>query len=154
MANSKTHRSNERLTLTSRLTDLARVWPWVDSLAAEYSIPEATSFAIHLCLEEALSNVIRHGYRGEPDHTIELAFALSPGNGLTFTIDDSAPHISPEDLAQARRVSDEIQNAAFVDLIPGGHGLSLMHKFSGSLSWEKLPKGNRLIIGFPVNESR
>ena len=61
-----------RLTLQSQLDDMARLWPWVEALAAEYAIPANTEFDIHLCLEEAISNVIRHGYGGQPNHTITV----------------------------------------------------------------------------------
>jgi serine/threonine-protein kinase RsbW len=150
MPDANTRKMEMRLTLSSRLEDLARVWPWVDTLAAEYSIPADTLFAVHLCLEEALSNIIRHGYRGQPNQTIELSFAYDSAKEFLFTIEDSAPHFSPGDAAQARRASEELQNTAFADLLPGGHGLSLMRKFAGSLKWEQLPRGNRLVIGFPV----
>ena len=66
------HKADARLTLTSRLADLALVRPWVDALAVEHALPQDTVFAIHLCLEEALSNIIRHGYGGEPNHAITI----------------------------------------------------------------------------------
>ena len=56
-----------RLTLKSQLEDLTLVWPWVEAIADRYSVPADTQFAIQLCLEEALSNVIRHGYQGQPN---------------------------------------------------------------------------------------
>ncbi len=51
-----------RLTLKSQLDDMASLWPWVESVAVEHGIPADTLFGVHLCLEEAISNVIRHGY--------------------------------------------------------------------------------------------
>jgi anti-sigma regulatory factor (Ser/Thr protein kinase) len=55
----------ESLTLRSELVEVARVPPWVEKLAARHALPERTQFAMDLCLEEAISNVIRHGYSGE-----------------------------------------------------------------------------------------
>lgn len=150
MHDTRTQRPQARLTLHSRLSELAKVWPWVDGLAAEYGIREDTLFAVHLCLEEALSNVIRHGYRGEPDHVVELSFESGRTNDIAFIIEDSAPHFPPDEAERARRASSEIENTAFVDILPGGHGLKLMRKFAGSLNWERLPGGNRLIIRFPA----
>src|SRR5580698_3630589 len=61
------------LTLKSQIEDLTLVWPWVEALAARYSIPAETQFAIELCLEEALSNIIRHGYPGHANQSISIA---------------------------------------------------------------------------------
>lgn len=146
------HKAEVRLTLNSRLADLQQVWPWVDALAAERNIPAETLFAIHLCLEEALSNVIRHGYRGEPNHAIELSFAAGEENGFTFTIVDSAPYFAPDEpdkRKQASRASSPVDALGAGELKIGGHGLQLMRRFAGSLCWERVPGGNRLTITFP-----
>ena len=140
------HKAEARLALRSQLAELSRVWPWVDALAAEYNLPGETRFAINLCLEEALSNIIRHGYRGHPDHLITIDFASS-GTSLTFTIEDRAPHFMPAE-------SKDAQPAASIEEYrPGGLGLQLMRRYAGSLAWEPLPRGNRLTIGFTVGQA-
>ena len=58
-------KTEKLLTLQSRLDAVALIWPWLESLASEYRIPAETQFAIDLCLEEAVSNVVRHGYADE-----------------------------------------------------------------------------------------
>src|SRR5579871_2367977 len=89
------------LTLHSQLSELAKVWPWVDGLAVEYGIREDTLFAVHLCLEEALSNVIRHGYHEEPDHNVELSFEPHSSNEIAFVIEDRAPYFPPDEAERA-----------------------------------------------------
>jgi len=136
------HKAGARLTLKSELADLALVRPWVDVLAAENSIPPNIVYAINLCLEEALSNVIRHGYSGQPGRSLTIDFASSAPGAVALTIEDSAPPFQPvEPSAPAAPVSLE-------DLQPGGQGLRLLRKFSQALTWEPLPRGNRLTIGF------
>src|SRR5271170_5372191 len=66
-----------QLTLKSQIEDLTLVQPWVEALAARYSIPAETQFAIELCLEEALSNIIRHGYQGHADRSISIACTVA-----------------------------------------------------------------------------
>jgi serine/threonine-protein kinase RsbW len=138
-----------RLTLHSQLGELTLVWPWVESLAAYYRLPDDTQFALQLCLEEALSNVIRHGYGGRPietpDVTLTIDCALDGTGDLTLTVEDQAPPFNPlalEDAPAPSRVED---------LKPGGRGIGLMRKFAGSLVYERLPEGNRLTIRFPVS---
>lgn len=116
---------------------------WVDALVAEYAIPEETHFAINLCLEEALSNIICHGYRGLPDHSITIDFT-SNGKSLTFTVEDQASHFLPVEPTDSRPA------ASLEEFRPGGLGLQLMRRFAGTLAWEPLQHGNRLTIGFTI----
>jgi anti-sigma regulatory factor (Ser/Thr protein kinase) len=140
-----THGNNAeaQLTLRSQLADLALVWPWVDALAIENKIPDNTRFGIDLCLEEALSNVIRHGYRGEPDHSITVNFTVDEITGLTFTIEDQAPPFAPVEPPELQ------ETRSLEEITPGGQGIRLMLRFARTLVYEQLPNGNRLTLGFP-----
>jgi serine/threonine-protein kinase RsbW len=139
-------KSTPRLTIQSRLEDIALLWPWVDALAADYAVPDNTRYAIHLCLEEALSNVIRHGYGGAPGRPI--AVECAPGTGeLAFIVEDQAPPFDP--LAVPPSV-DALSQPLPSEIPLGGQGIRLMRKFAGSLSYEPLPAGNRLTMRFPI----
>ena len=85
----------ERVLLRSRFSDLALLQSWVDGLASKYAIPSDTKFAIDLCLEEVVSNVIRHGYRGEPDHPITVSFESPRESFLVFVVEDEAVRFDP-----------------------------------------------------------
>jgi serine/threonine-protein kinase RsbW len=139
-------RSEPRLTIQSRLDDLALLWPWVESLAADFSIPANTLCAIDLCLEEALSNVIRHGYQGRPGQPITVEFAQYDRE-VAFTVDDQAPPFDP--LAQPE-TAPATAPASINDFPIGGLGIGMMRKFAGSLAYQRLPAGNRLILRFPL----
>jgi anti-sigma regulatory factor (Ser/Thr protein kinase) len=150
MPESSAHTVEAKLRLGSRLADLAQVAPWVESLAAEHELPPELSFAVDLCLEEALSNVIRHGYNGQPDRPIAIHCTISqPAEGageLVLAIEDQAPHFNPLDAVQDKAASSQTLD----DLVPGGQGIRLLRKFAGSLQYEPLPAGNRLTIGFSI----
>src|ERR1700749_1944790 len=81
------NRLQDRIELDSRLTELSRVQPWVEGLADQYGFGEDTRFAMQLCVEEALANVVMHGYRNEPGHPIVIRCSVSAGN-LLFVIED------------------------------------------------------------------
>jgi serine/threonine-protein kinase RsbW len=136
--------SEPRLTIQSRLDELAQLWPWVESLANEHAAAPETRYAIHLCLEEALSNVIRHGYNGQPDQPITVEFSSSP-NQLVFAVEDRAPAFDPLSFS----AEEELRSPGSVGEIPlGGQGIRLMRKFAGSLAYQRLPDGNRLTMRF------
>jgi len=149
MTTADTPQPAPRLILESRINEIALVWPWVESLAAAYAIPPDTSFAIDLCLEEAISNIIRHGYRGQPGHRVTVDFSPEPASGtakrLIFTVEDQAPPFDPlEDLAVPAMAA-----AGSIDrLNPGGHGIRLLRKFAADLDYRRLAGGNRLTIRF------
>jgi len=130
----------ERLELCSDLAELARVAPWVETLATRYQIPAKTTFAINLCLEEALSNVVRHGYKNIPGHPILVDFRSSPGE-LVFIIEDHAPHFQPADMGIPLPQSLE-------EMTPGGLGIPLMRRFANRVEWEPLTSGNRITLVF------
>jgi serine/threonine-protein kinase RsbW len=146
MAGKTEARSEPRLTIQSRLGDLVLLWPWADALAAEYRIPAGTLYSIHLCLEEAISNVIRHGYQERPGQSITVEFTPLAG-AVEFTIEDKAPAFNPLTLPQP----DPVAAPASLDEFPaGGRGISLMRKFAGSLAYRRLANGNRLTMFFSL----
>jgi len=148
MSEANTVKLQPRLTLQSQIDDLARLWPWTEALAAEYSIPADTQFAIQLCLEETLSNIIRHGYQGQPNHTITVdCTATAETRELVFTIEDNAPAFDP--LAPSA-MQDAPAPKSIDQLQAGGQGIRLLRKFAGSLAYQRLPGCNRLTIGFAL----
>jgi len=162
-------RSEPRLTLQSRLEEVALLWPWAESIAQEHAASPATRYAIHLCLEEALSNVIVHGYAGQPGHPIVVEFSSAPGE-LVFTVEDQAPPFDPlafpgsgpgpapssasSSSPAASLPTPSSHDPSSIDPIPlGGQGIRLMRKFAGSLSYTRLAHGNRLTLRFPVSRA-
>ena len=142
-----------QLTLKNQLEDLTLVWPWVEAIAAEYSVPADTQFAIQLCLEEALSNIIRHGHQDHANQSISVSCTVERAPAgieneraaqLIFTVEDHAPPFDP--LAYTPAPAPTSMN----ELPLGNQGIRLMRKFAGSLAWRQLPNGNRLTIGFDL----
>ena len=80
--------TTETLTLRGRMSELTRVSPWIERLAKKYAIPQKTEFAMNLCLEEVLSNIIRHGYSGDSDHFISVHFDTHKDEYLVLVVDD------------------------------------------------------------------
>jgi serine/threonine-protein kinase RsbW len=134
------HDVRRRLELDSSLTELARVAPWVGELADEYDISGETRFAIELCLEEVLSNIVRHGYRGEAGRQISIDFSKRDGD-LIFVVEDSAPHFEPLE-------PEDVVPESLDTITPGGQGIRLLYRFAGSVKYERLDGRNRLTIGF------
>ena len=142
MTGNGTHQIQERLVLRSRLSDIAQVAAWIEDLASRYGIPGNVEFAMKLCLEEALSNVIRHGYPGAQDRFITVRFTAPRDTYFLFIVDDEAPLFNPL-AAPALPVLNSLEETRV-----GGQGIRFLRQFADALEYEQLPNGNRLRIGF------
>ena len=136
----------EQIELDSRLTDLGRIEPWIDAVASRFGVSEQTRFALHLCMEEILANVVLHGYRSEPGHPIRVA-ASSQDGSLLLSVEDTAP---PFELTERIPPLDGRPVDDLESLQPGGNGIRLVRHFASSIDYERTPGGNRLTLGFAI----
>jgi anti-sigma regulatory factor (Ser/Thr protein kinase) len=142
MYNHSANTAGECLTLESRLSEIARVPPWIEKLASVHAIPDRTRYAMDLCLEEVLSNIIRHGYAGESDHAIMIRYVARRDGFFTLIVEDEAPPFNPligRDLPLPSSLDD---------VSGGGRGIHLLKQFADAVEYEPKPTGNRLIIRF------
>ena len=97
MTGNSTHRAHDRLDLRSRLSDIAQIPTWVEQLALRYNFSKDLQFAIDLCLEEAIANIIVYGYRGEDERPVSVSLATPHEGDFIFTVEDEAPQFNPLD---------------------------------------------------------
>jgi serine/threonine-protein kinase RsbW len=98
-----------------------------------------------LCLEEVLSNVIRHGYAAKPGRHIFAQFS-SPREGyLIFVVEDEAQRFDPLSVPEPPCSVNEAQ--------AGGNGIRLLRRFADALQYQATPTGSRLTIGFAAADS-
>jgi len=82
------------LRLASRLSELPRLAVEVARLGREHGLPEEVVSDLTLALEEAVSNVIRHGYGDRPDGLISVTFRAT-GESIVVTVEDAAVGFDP-----------------------------------------------------------
>ncbi|MBM4012018.1 MAG: ATP-binding protein [Planctomycetes bacterium] len=93
--------------------------------------PEADVFAIHLAVEEAITNAIVHGNMLDPDKKVRVSCEVSPDRVLVSIVDEgsgfdpaSVPDCTADDRLEA----------------PGGRGVMLMRSFMTRIAYNA--KGN------------
>lgn len=104
------------------------------SLAARFSYPKASVFALRLALQEAVSNAFRHGHRHLPtDIPVIVEFFV---NTETFriTVEDAGPGFDPGS------VPDPTLEANLN--VTSGRGLFIMKAYMESVAYTA--KGNRV----------
>jgi anti-sigma regulatory factor (Ser/Thr protein kinase) len=141
-----TEELQDALLLDSRLTELSRAQAWGDALARRLGLSDKTRYAILLCLEESLANVVLHGYRGQSGHPIMIRYWLRD-NLLFVAVEDQAPAFAPAEETASATASGPV---VLESLVAGGYGIGLLRHFARELVYERSPDGNRLTMAFTI----
>jgi sigma-B regulation protein RsbU (phosphoserine phosphatase) len=88
------HRGPGGLRLASQLSELPRLAAEVARFGREHDLAEEVVSDLTLALEEAVSNVIRHGYGERQDGPISVAFQTS-GESIVVTVEDASVGFDP-----------------------------------------------------------
>jgi serine/threonine-protein kinase RsbW len=123
---------------------------WVDTIAVDQQFPDQLVFALQICLEELLTNIVRHG---GPESGGDLKEVPIPPLNVEISISTTAQRVTmivedngkPFDVvnAPAHRIDqplDEVQ--------PGGLGIQLIRNFASTIAYEQAGLGNRVIVEF------
>jgi serine/threonine-protein kinase RsbW len=135
----------ETLVVPAELSELPRVSDWASDVAGRLALSESTLFAIHLCFEEAISNIVRHGRADGAGGSRDVRLALRREAGaVTATIEDQGVAFDPREVA-APVVPTSIEEAPM-----GGLGIHLMRRFTRELAYQRVDGTNRLTLRFGV----
>jgi anti-sigma regulatory factor (Ser/Thr protein kinase) len=124
------------LKITSDTANLRPTRKEIENFAAAGGMKVESCEALGLVLNEALANIMRHGYGGAVDQPIEVSAEFS-GAELKVTIRDWAKPFDP---------SEHLHEPDLNDIKPGGLGLLCMRKLMDDVKWERLADGMRLTM--------
>jgi len=93
---------------------------------------EADIFGIHLSVEEAVVNAIKHGNRLDPDKSVKICCRLQPDR-LWIEILDEGPGFDPECVPDC--TADENLE------VPSGRGITLMKSFMTHVEYNRCGNG-------------
>ena len=101
---------------------------------------DGVSGQVMLAVDEALANIIRHGYQGRADGPIWIGFEPLESNGhsgFRITIEDEARQVDPQSICG--RELDEVR--------PGGLGVHIIRKIMDKVEYTRRePGGMRLVM--------
>jgi len=110
---------------------------WAEAIVRDAGLSEEARHDLHVCLEEALANLILHGRPVGGGKQIGVEIEASNGAALLTITDRCAPFDLTEETAP---VQDEERI--------GGHGLRLLRAFASDLAYSTGPEGNSLRMRF------
>jgi anti-sigma regulatory factor (Ser/Thr protein kinase) len=131
----------ERLTLRRDFSEIERATTWMESIAAQSAWPKTLIFRLRLCLEEGISNVIRHGRAEGAASDIHVALE-EKDQRVTASIEDDGQAFDPTQHPVLERASS-IEGARV-----GGFGIHLMRRFATRLAYQRIGPRNRLVLMF------
>ena len=117
-------------------TDLAR--QLLEELLGQlgrHGWPEEDKFGIHLAVEEALMNAIKHGNQRDPEKFVFVEYRLSDVM-LFVQVEDQGEGFNPEDVPDPT-LDENLE-------LPSGRGLMLMRTFMSRVDYND--KGNRVTM--------
>jgi serine/threonine-protein kinase RsbW len=130
-----------RMELPSNPDMLCVVRNALAELAAKLGFSEPECRAVVLAVDEALTNIIRHAYLGDPERTIEATFHRihAPGEGesgdaLEIVLEDSGVTANPEKMC----------GRALEDVRPGGLGLHFIRESMDTVEFSRSNGKNQL----------
>lgn len=131
-----------RVELLSQPRFLSGARDLVSAVSKRFGFDDTACGQMALAVDEALCNVIRHGYDRRADGKIWLSMwpIEEPGKdptGVKIVIEDEAKQVDPE----------KIKSRDLDDIRPGGLGVHIIHQIMNKAYFEKRDKaGMRLVM--------
>ena len=126
--------------MAADLQDMAAFAKWVENITGELDLSPSAAFAVQLCLEELVANVILHAV---PLAARKLSVTISfvpAGKNLRVTVEDDGAPFDPTAAAIP---------SAKPDLnTTGGRGLMLIRHFAQALTYSRAGDRNRTMLDF------
>jgi anti-sigma regulatory factor (Ser/Thr protein kinase) len=103
-------------------------------------LPGELAFAVRLCLEELIVNVITHGLQNDPAHVIRVRLATS-GPWLEVRLKDDAPAFDPFSRAPRPDLTLGVDERSV-----GGLGIHFVKRTMDECRWYYLDGGNLIVL--------
>jgi anti-anti-sigma factor len=121
---------------------VARVGAWVDELAILLNLSHRTEYALRLCLEEAVTNIVSHAkpVPGVDGEKVDLRMIAEPGQ-LCLTLRDQCEEYNPLQSGSVGATQDVSGE--------GGLGIGLLRQNARDVTWSRVGPANRLMLTIP-----
>lgn len=117
----------QRLVVAADISELETLQRFVEATARRLRLDESTCFDLELAITEAVTNIILHGYAGQPGR-IELRI-IPRGADIEVRLRDQAPRFDPTTVPPA------LIDLPLEQRQPGGLGLHLMRHLTDELRY-------------------
>jgi anti-sigma regulatory factor (Ser/Thr protein kinase) len=130
--------------LRNELAEIVRMTSWVAEQTAAFGLSSQTGYALQLCMEEAVTNVISHAFDPGSVHEIQLRL-WREGKALFAEISDDGKPFDPLAYEGAATAKD-LDSVAI-----GGLGIKLLRSLAASIAYQRSGQINCLLMSFPLD---
>ena len=128
-----------RLVIESQLAEIRRAAQLVDEFKARHGLADEDANAIHVVLDEILSNTIRHGLAGAASHEIAVRLDLSGGE-IRIEVEDDGVAYDPTQAAAP------VLSGTLGERSEGGLGVAFLRGLTNSIEYRRVGGRNRLVL--------
>ena len=128
-----------RLVIDSQLKEIRRAMKLVDEFQVHHGLADTDANAIHVVLDEILSNSIRHGLGGAASHEIAVTLEFSEGEIMVEVEDDGIAFDPTQAAAPVLAGTVEERKT-------GGLGLPFMRSLTDSIEYRRVDGRNHLVL--------
>lgn len=121
--------------IPSDTTEARRILDELLSRLGDNGWGEEHTFGIHLAVEEALMNAIKHGNQRDPEKSVSVEYHLNK-TILRIVVEDEGEGFDPNDVPDPT-LEENLE-------LPSGRGLMLMKTFMTAVDYNE--KGNRVLM--------
>lgn len=127
-----------KIDMLSQPRYLAGARAMIASVARRLGFREADCAHVALALDEALCNVIKHGYQKREDQHIWISVWPMEGNccGIRILIEDAGRQVEPA----------EIRSRQLDDIRPGGLGVHIINQVMDHVEYAKRSDGGMALL--------
>lgn len=123
------------LEIKADLDNLGKVRDFVESNMEETGLASECAGELLLAVDEAVSNIIMHGFKSKPDGDIEVEVTQQP-NALLIHIRDNAPLFDPTKDSNPHLEISPLERDA-----PGGFGVYLLNHLVDKIAYRVTDDG-------------
>ncbi|MFI4882588.1 MAG: ATP-binding protein [Phycisphaerales bacterium JB064] len=125
---------SETARITNDRTLIDRLWHDIETAMQAKGYPKASTFAVRLALEEAMTNAFRHGLKDMPEGTpIVIEYGIH-SDRVAIAVEDPGPGFDPESVPDPTAEENLTR--------PGGRGLLLIRSYMTHADFKN--RGRRL----------
>ena len=116
------------IVVESKPSAIVSVFEQIQSKLVNNNFGKDDIFAVHLTLEEAFLNAVKHGNKMDPSKKITVDYSIDD-NKIEISITDQGPGFLPEDVDDPRFGENLFK--------PGGRGLLLMNSYMDMVKYNE-----------------
>ena len=139
-------RARTRLVVENKPSELGRLGDWSDSMAARLRLGRDAAYALRLCLEEAVGNIVAYAYAPGSTHSIMIE-VWREGERVEALVSDDGRAFDPLGVPEPVAPSDVLTAPS------GGLGIKLMRKFASRVAYRRDGGRNHLRFSFDNSSS-